>query len=85
LKNLKGSKRNQFILFVTATILFSVNGNFSLFAWFMERLRALIGTGDDDSLRDAVIEIYLEYNAPLPKELVEDLPEEIIQSIKSLD
>ena len=42
LKNLKGSKRKQFILFVIAMILFSVGGNFTLFAWFMERLRALI-------------------------------------------
>jgi hypothetical protein len=39
LKNLKGSKRKQFIFFVIATILFSVGGNFAIFAWFMERLR----------------------------------------------
>lgn len=36
LKNLSGSKRRQFILFVIATILFSVNGNFTLFTWFMK-------------------------------------------------
>ena len=34
-KNLTGSKRKQFIMFVIATILFSVGRNFSLFAWFM--------------------------------------------------
>jgi len=62
LKNLKGSKRKQFILFVIATILlFSVGGNFPLFAWFMERLRALIGTSDDvDTVREFVIESYRE-------------------------
>lgn len=83
LKNLKGSKRKQFILFVIATILFSVGGNFPLFAWFMERLRALIGTNDDvDTVREYIIESYREFNAPLPQEL---LPDEIIQSITNID
>lgn len=83
LKQLRGGKRKQFILFVIATIIFSVGGNVGIFGVVMERLRALLGTGaNDDSLRQALIEIYQEYNAPLPKEL---LPEEIIESIKSLD
>lgn len=86
LKNLKGSKRKQFILFVIATILFSVGGNFTLFAWFMERLRALIGTNDDvDTIKEYVIESYREFNAPLPRELVEILPDKIIQSITNID
>ena len=87
LKNLKGSKRKQFILFVIATVLFSVGGNFVLFAWFMERLRALLGTGDNvDTVREYVIECYREFNAPLPQELVEEvLPEEIIKSITNVD
>ena len=86
LKNLKGSKRKQFILFVIATVLFSVGGNFTLFAWFMERLRALIGTGDDaDTIREYVIECYREYNAPLPQELAEVLPVEIIKSITNIN
>ena len=86
LKNLKGSKRKQFILFVIAMILFSVGGNFTLFAWFMERLRALIGTNDDvDTIREYIIESYREFNAPLPRELVEILPDEIIQSITNVE
>ena len=86
LKNLKGYKRKQFILFVIATILFSVGGNFPLFAFFMERLRALIGTNDDvDTVREYVIESYREFYAPLPRELVEILPDEIIQSITNID
>ena len=86
LKNLKGSKRRQFILFVIATILFSVGGNFVLFAWFMERLRALIGTNDDvDTIRDYLIESYREFNAPLPRELAEILPDEIIKSITNIN
>lgn len=85
LKNLKGSKRKRFILLVIATVLFSVNGNFALFAWFMERLRALIGTGEDaDTIREYVIECYREYNAPLPQELAEILPDEIIKSIHNI-
>jgi hypothetical protein len=82
LKNLKGKKRKQFILFVIATILFSVNGNFVLFAWFMDRLRELIGTDDDaETILEYVIECYRQYNAPIPEELTEILPEEIMKSI----
>lgn len=69
LNNLKGSKRKQFILFVIATILFSVGGNFALFAWFMEHLSELIGKGDNaDTGREYVLEYYREFNAPLPQE-----------------
>ena len=32
LKKLKGAKRKQFILFVIATLLFSIGGNFTIFA-----------------------------------------------------
>jgi len=83
LKQLKGRKRKQFILFAIATIIFSIGGNVGIFGLVIDRLRALLGTGaNDDSLREALIEVYQEYNAPLPKEL---LPKEIIESIKSLD
>ena len=86
LKNLKGSKRKQFILFVISTILFSVGGNFALFAWFMEGLRSLIGTGDDvDIVREYILECYREYNAPLPQELAEVLPDDIIKSITNIN
>lgn len=83
LKNLKGAKRKQFLLFVIATLLFSVGGNFTLFAWFMERLRALIGKNDDvDTVQEYIIEFYKEFNPPLPKEL---MPDKIIQSIINID
>ena len=86
LKNLNGSKRKQFILFVIAAILFSVGGNFALFAWFVERLRALLGTNDDvETLREYIIESYREYNAPLPQELAEKLPTAIVESITSIE
>ena len=86
LKSLKGSNRKKFIPLVTATILFSVGENFPLFAWFMERLWALIGTNDDvNNVQKYVIESYKEYNAPFPRELVEILPDEIIQSITNIN
>ena len=85
LKNLNGSKRKQFILFVIAAILFSVGGNFALFAWFVERLRALLGTNDDaETLREYIIESYREYNAPLPEELAKVLPDAIVDSITNI-
>lgn len=75
LKNLKGSKRKQFIWFIIATLAFFAGGNFPLFAWFMERLRTLIGKNEDIySIHEHLIELYMEYNAPLPRELVEELP-----------
>ncbi len=84
LKNLTGSKRKQFILCVIAMLVFCLGGNFSLFAWFIERLRALIGTDDDtDTILKYIIEEYREFNAPLPEELAETLPEEILNSIYS--
>ena len=88
LKKLRHSKRKQkqFILFVIATLVFSLWGNAALLTWFMERLRALIGHNDDvDSIREYLIEIYKEFNAPLPRELVEQLPSEVIQSITNVD
>merc|ERR1711862_252689 len=85
LKKLKGEKRKQFILFIIATILFSVGGNFVEFAWFMDRLRAVIGTNSDtDSIREHVIEAYYEYNAPIPKEFANMLPEEIVKALQNV-
>lgn len=82
LKNLTGRKRTQFILAVIAMIAFLVGTNFTLFAWFMERLRDLIGHEDNvDSIREYLIELYKEYNAPIPEELVQKLPDELITKI----
>ena len=86
LRNLTGSKRKKFILTVIALLLFSVGGNFALFVWFMERLRALIGANNDaDTIIEYVIESYREFNAPLPKELIESLPEELLNSITNIN
>ena len=38
---------------------------------FMAGLREVLGGKDDeDSIKDYIIDLYREYNAPLPKELV---------------
>jgi len=49
----------------------------------MERLRALLDVNDtDEEIRKALIEVYREYNARLPEELM-PLSEELIpQAIK---
>lgn len=56
--------------------------SFSLIGWVMERLRALIGANENvDDVKDYLIELYREYNAPLPKELVERVTEKIIDEL----
>jgi hypothetical protein len=81
LKNLTGSRRKQFILLVIATILFASGGDTTAFTWFMARLRALIGGTEDADIHKYLIEIYQEFNAPLPEDLVDALPEEILKKI----
>ena len=80
LKNLKGVKRRKFIIFIMATLLFFFGGgafiepgNVAVFGSLMERLRALLGLDSEKDIKDALIEVYFEYNAPLPKELVESV------------
>lgn len=84
LKNLTGRKRRQFILTIIALIAFTVGTNFVLLAWFMERLRSLLGNEDNlDGVQEYLIEIYQEYNAPLPEELATILPDELITKIRN--
>ena len=86
LKNLKEYKRQQFIFFLIVMILFSVNGNVTLFGWFIKRLGALISTNESpNTILQYVIETYREVNAPLPRELSENLPDEIIKAINNIN
>lgn len=80
-KNLKGAKRTKFILFVMATLIFffggQLTGNVAVFTAVMERLRALLGMDGEEDLKGALIDVYREYNAPLPEELakaIETIP-----------
>lgn len=71
MKNLKGKRK---ILFVTTTIsllIFFLGNGTPAFTYFMAGLRELfVGNDDPDTLKKCVIEIYKEYNAPLPEELI---------------
>lgn len=90
IKELKGVKRTKFILFVIAALLFFFGGgqfipagNSAAFAALMERLRALVGVNDsDEDIRKALIEVYYEYNAPLPQELIPQAIKDAINGIE---
>lgn len=78
IKNLKGAKRIQFLTFVLAIVVFFFGKSFPFVGWVMERLRALIGHDEEvEDVAHYLIEIYKDFNAPLPKELAE--------AIKSID
>lgn len=59
-------------------------GNIVALSSLFELLIALLGGLDstDEDLKKALIEIYYEYNAPLPKELVPEEIQEVINSFK---
>lgn len=90
IKELKGVKRTKFILFVIAALLFFFGGGqfipagtSTAFAALMERLRALVGVNDsDEDIRKALIEVYHEYNAPLPEELIPQAIKDAINGIE---
>ena len=78
LKNLKGKKRKQFILFLIAILTFFYGNNIVGFTWLWERIRGFIGREDDaETIKEYIISIYQEYNAPLPEELVVKISDEL--------
>jgi hypothetical protein len=78
LKNLKGKKRVTFITATIALLVFFLGNGTPAFAYFMTSLRELLGGGDDqESLKNYIIDIYREYNAPLPKELITQIANEL--------
>jgi hypothetical protein len=71
LKNLRGRKRVTFITATIALLVFFLGNGTPVFAYFMASLRELLGGEDDqDILKSYIIDIYREYNAPLPEELI---------------
>jgi len=78
LKNLKGKKRVTFITATIALLVFFLGNGTPAFAYFMASLRELLGGGDDqESLKNYIIDIYSEYNAPLPEELITQIASEL--------
>jgi len=78
LKNLKGKKRVTFITTTIALLVFFLGNGTPAFAYFMASLRELLGGVDDqESLKNYIIDIYSEYNAPLPEELITQIENEL--------
>ena len=78
LKNLKGTKRKQFILLLIATLTFFYGNNIVGFTWLWERIRGFIGRGEDaEAIKDLIITVYREYNAPLPEGILEQITDEL--------
>jgi hypothetical protein len=71
LKNLKGRKRSIFLMTTLALLTFFLGNGTPAFTYFMSGLREFLGGKDDqDTMRDYIVDIYREYNAPLPEELI---------------
>jgi hypothetical protein len=78
LKNLKGKKRVTFITTTVALLVFFLGNGTPAFAYFMAGLREMLGVRDDqDYLKGYIIDIYREYNAPLPEELITQITNEL--------
>jgi len=78
LKHLKGKKRKDFILLLVAILIFFYGNNLVGFTWLWERIRGFIGREDDtEAVKEYIISLYREYNAPLPEELVVKISDEL--------
>jgi hypothetical protein len=78
LKNLKGKKRVAFITTTVALLVFFLGNGTPAFVYFMAGLREMLGERDDqESLKEYMIEIYREYNAPLPEELITQIANQL--------
>jgi hypothetical protein len=78
LKNLEGKKRMTFITATIALLVFFLGNGTPAFAYFMASLRELLGGGhDQETLKNYIIDIYSEYNAPLPEELITQITNEL--------
>lgn len=78
LRNLKGKRRAVFISTIIALLTFLLGNETPAFTYFMTSLREVLGGKDnEDSIKDYLIDLYREYNAPLPEELVTTITNEL--------
>jgi hypothetical protein len=71
LKTLHGKKRVYFIITIISFLIFIFGNNTPIFGLFWSSLRELFKANDFDQDIDVhLIEIYREFNAPLPEELI---------------
>jgi len=74
LRNLRGIKRNYFILTLLSLLIFLYGNNTVAFTTFWSSLRELFGaTPLSDDVDEYLIDLYREYNAPLPEDLVRNI------------
>jgi len=70
LKHLSGKRKFQFLATLLALILFFIGGGTGAFTAFVAYIRELLGSKDNENqIGEYLIDIYREYNAPLPQEL----------------
>jgi hypothetical protein len=70
LKHLSGKRKFQFLATLLTLILFFMGSGTPGFAAFAGYLRELLGSTDNkNTIGEYLIDIYREYNAPLPQEL----------------
>ena len=78
LKNLEGKRKVTFITTTVALLVFFLGNGTPAFAYFMASLREMLGVKDDQYvLKGYIIDIYREYNAPLPEELITQITNEL--------
>jgi hypothetical protein len=74
LKHLRGRKKAIFIMTTLALLTFFLGNGTPAFTYFMAGLREFLGGKDDqDTIKNYLIDIYREYNAPLPEELITEI------------
>lgn len=79
--NFNGIKRKKALLLLLAVLLFLIGKGFGPYVFMLERLREFIGGEDDEeTIRNYLIDLYYQYHAPLPEELI-SLPDELITKI----
>jgi hypothetical protein len=78
LKNLGGKKRVTFICTLLALLVFLLGNNTPSYLYFMANLREILGGEDDkNTIKIYLIELYREYNAPLPEKLITRITNEL--------
>lgn len=66
----KGKKRTIFIKMLLALTVFLIGKSTPVFAYLVTLIKELLGDSEIDDFKEHLIEVYYEYNAPLPEELI---------------
>ena len=77
LKQYKGKKRTLFLKVVLASTVFLIGKSTPIFAYLISSIKELLGDSELENFKEPLIELYYEYNAPLPEELVTEIAEKL--------